>query len=240
MTLGHMTPSFATQYVAHRSVINAILPGEGRWANTLGIELARFNNLFFGEFRVRVVRPAQLAFLCHFVCHIVCASAQKMMSRIAARGIVAFMASNQAIGNWAMRQFVSDTMRQEGLTATANMDSSIAHAICAALPFPAIIGAKYLHARPESIGDWAETGIVPMNVTKWFALHMAAPVFVSCRNASLFAATAVAITVGNVVRGIMGLHKNLLILVPSPRTLARRWDNFIGCYSSIIPQEGAL
>lgn len=219
MMLGNMLPSFALKRISHGSVANAIFSGESRRPCALSVTLSRLNNLFFGEFCMWMVRPACLASLCHFIVHIEYTSAQKMMSRIATGGIVAFVTDDKVVRYRAICQLVGDAVSQKRLATATNMDSPIAKFVCATLPLPTIVGAKNTHAQPEAICDGAKTRVMSVDEAKWFAFYMVAPIFISCREFGLLSASALAKAVGNIKRGIMGLHKKLTFLVSKPRAI---------------------
>lgn len=216
MILSYVPPCLAPQHVANAAVTNVIRPGElchGRAA--LSVAPSRVSNLFFGELCVRVTCPTWLAVLCHFVSHVVSACTQEEMGRIATRRIVALVTNYKAIWNGPIRQFIRDTVSQKRLTTAADVDAPIAKTICAALPFPAFVGAKAMHLRPKSIGVGAEPRVMAMNKTKWLAFYMAASVFVPFCNTCFLPTSAVAVSVWNFfwgfVRGII-VHVNSLLL----------------------------
>lgn len=206
MRLGYVFPRFTAKQIPHTAVANSIFSGKSCRAYAKSITLSRFNDLLFGKFCVRMVRSAWLTLLCYFVCHIKRASTQEMMSRIATGRIIALMADNKAIWNWAICQFVSDAMSQKRLATATNMDSPVAKFIGTALPFPTIIRAKHAHLRPEPFRNRAKAGIVPVNELKWFALHMAASIFISCCYPGFLSTTAVAVAKGDFLReGVRGM-----------------------------------
>ncbi len=215
MILGYMPPCLAAQHVTHAAVTNAIFPGKiCHGYAALIVAFSHFYNLLVGEFCVRMIFPPLVALLGYFIRHVIGARTQKMMRWITTWWVVAMMADHKVVWNWAIRQFVRDAMSQKRLAAGTDVDSSIAHWVCASLPVPAIIGAENVDMRPESIGNGPKAGIVSMNKPQWLTFYMAASVFIPFRYASLLPASAVAISVWNFfwgfVRGMI-THVNSLL-----------------------------
>lgn len=78
------------------------------------------------------------------------------------------------------------------------------------------------------------------NISNRLAFYMSP--FAICRlgDWGKLSATAMAITVGNVARGMIGVHENLHSLAKPRDDSTHRRGNFIGRYSFIIPQGGVL
>lgn len=235
-----MLPSLAVNDIGNGRRTDIVLLGKGCHGDAaLSVTAPYLNNLFVGEFRMWMRFAALLPILGNFVCHVVSTRTKKEMGWIAARRIVARVANDKAIWNWAKCQFVGKAVRNGSLSATTDMDISVAEVARTALPLPTIVGAEYLHLRPEAIFYREKAGIVSVDKPKWFALDMAASVFVSLGNRGLLTATAVAITVGNVVRGMI-LHVNspFSTLTTPQDDSTHRCGNSLP--ASIIPQEAGL
>lgn len=237
-----MSPSVVLKRIFHGDTVNATLFGKGRYGYSAPSKtLPCFSNLLFGEFGIVSLCSNGLSSLGYLVRYVVGICAQKQVAGIATRRIIAFVADVQAFRDWAIRQYPCDTVGGSGLLVKSGVP--VALVISATLPFPTIVWAENFYLCPKMFRDGGratETCMVSMNEAKRFALYLAALVCVSCRNLRLLSATAMAITVGNIIRGIMGLHKNLHFLCHVPGCYQHRWDNFIGCYSFIIPQGGTL
>lgn len=177
----------------------------------------------------RTARPISVSFLGYHIRCVIGMCADKVMRWIATRWIVTAVADQHAFWNGAVCQFVSNAVGQKRLTAFANVNTSVAINVPATLPFPALVWAKYLHLCPKAFRKRAKTGIVPVNKANRLTFYMAAPVFVPCRDAGLFATTTLAITVRDFVRGNMGLHRNLPFCAKSqgvPAPLGQLFSSF--------------
>jgi hypothetical protein len=239
---GQMPPCCAENYISHADTADTIFPGEGCHADSAFVKaLSRFNHLFVCEFSVRMVRAMHLPILSNFIRYVIVICSQKQVTRIATGRVIALVQHPKSFWYWAMRQLPGDPMGRDNMMV--NLDLPVALAASISLPFPTIIRAENLHLRPEMLRKrrgTTETRVMPVNKPKWFTFHMTAPVFVSCCNGGLFAATTVAKAVWGVVRGIIhGVNSPFLTLTTPPNDSTRCGGNFIGCYSFIIPQEYA-
>jgi hypothetical protein len=211
---GQMPPCCAENYISHADTADTIFPGEGCHADSAFVKaLSRFNHLFVCEFSVRMVRAMHLPILSNFIRYVIVICSQKQVTRIATGRVIALVQHPKSFWYWAMRQLPGDSMGRDNMMV--NLDLPVALAASVSLPFPTIISAENLHLRPEMLRKGrgtTKTRVMAVNEPKWFALHMTAPVFVSCCNGGLFATSAMAITIRGVVRGIMGLHKKLPFL----------------------------
>lgn len=237
-----MFPRQAKKHAPHADAADAILSGKSRHADpAFGETLPRFNHLFLGEFSNANSRSNGLTFFGYLVRHIIGVCTKKQVVGINAGWVIAMVQNMESIGNWAMCQLPRNTVSRDDLAVDLHLPITFAASI--SLPLPTVIRAENLHLRPEMLCKWrgtAAAGMVSLNEPGWFALNLAAFVCVSCGNAGLFAATTVAITVGNIVRGMI-IHSNvsLLDLLTPPNDSTRCGGNFIGFYSFIIPQGRA-
>lgn len=239
--LRHMFPGQAEKQTSHADAANTILSGKGRHTDiAFGKALARFNHLLFGELGNGDFGSSGVAILGYFVRHIISICAKKQMGWIHAGRIVASMANMHMVRDWAVRQLPRNAVSRNDLIVKSGLPVTLA--ICVPLPLPTIVKAADLDLHPEMFrGRWGATkaSVMPVNKPFRFTFHVAAPIFVSCGNGCLLSTTAVAITVGNIVRGIMGLHKNLHFLCQAQDAANVAGQLLLGSTPVSIPQEGA-
>ena len=234
MILGYMSPSSTAQHIIHAGRANTVFPGKIRYADTIiSVSSPYVNDLLIGELCVRMILAPLVAFLGYFIRHVVGSRTQEMMRGIAAWWMVAAVTNNKSVWDWSIRQFVGDAMSRKGSTTAANMDSTVTTWVGASFPIPTIVGAGNIDIRPKSISNRTKAGIVTVDKAHRFALYMPASIFVSYRNGGLLSASAVAIAVGDFVRGLFcGIitHVNSLLsaIVHSVGLLAQSPRFFIG------------
>lgn len=157
------------------------------------------------------------------------------MGRVTASGIVTAMKHPQFFRVSTVMNLIRVSMGQYAAIARENHAVSMIVAI--AFPFPTVVGAAPVEVDPKQIFGFAPL-TMPVGIGDWFALHPTVLSSILCGYPGFLPATAVAVTVRNFVRGIMGLHRSHLS-VPSLGRSQRRQALSIGCYSFIIPQEAA-
>ncbi len=240
----HMFPLPAMNNVGDSRRRHAI--DSGKFVNgcvALCVALTHFRYLVRCQFCTWSTLALCLSAFGHFVDHIVGWSANKQMIRIAARRIVALVAYMHTFWDGTMSRFVSCTMTSEAWTMLgSNLDSTVTFGRFAALPLPTIIGSKNTDLRPKSFGKrlcrlmlklmtWEKTDRLTFDMPKLRN--------VLGGDSSLLPATAMAVTVGNIVRGIIGVHENLHSLAKPPNDSTRCGGNFIGFSSFDYTTGGA-
>jgi len=210
MTLRYVFPRFVVQRFSHSTICNIVLFREMRRSNALSVELSRFDNLRLGEFRTWVIRSVRMAIFSHHIRRIIRMRTQEVMCGIATTRPVTMVTHNKPLWDGAVCQFVGNAVSRKRLPATANMDSPVAHRICATLPVPtgrAKHGVNWpilVNVRPKAFLVRTAARVMSMNVANWFTLYMAATVFVSDCYRGFFAAAASTISSWNFKCWIMG------------------------------------
>lgn len=120
----------------------------------LSVCFADFYHLFVGKYRHAMSDSLlmSLAILAVSVCAIISLCSSKKMIWIATKRGVAFMADEQTVWNWAVRQLVSNAMGSKhfaiiGLIFPISLDGR-------SLPQPTIIWPALIDVRPETFGKW--------------------------------------------------------------------------------------
>lgn len=154
-----------------------------------------------------------------------------------ALGIITGMANKMLFGNRTMMQFIREAMGN--IQKTLDRKASIALArIIWSSPFPTFFCCCGLNIMPKG-NDWIlETRTrlaMSRNKGGWFPLDSSAMVTSHLCQWCWLTTTTLTKAIGNIVRDIIGLHKNLHFLCHVPGRLQRRWDNFIGLLQSILP-----
>lgn len=214
-----MAPSQTLDYIRNSAMDNAVYSSNAGMSLALFRSSANIKNLgirkgslatAFAK-RTLLSRHSVSAFA-QTIMRIVRLCAEKQMRRIHAISHVALVEHLQTIGNGAVMQFPRCAMRSDYTTCDVN--PAIPSLLVWFIPQPAIIGAALVYFFPESFFQGANPC-----VTRDESYRMAfnRPIARRC----LFGewrelpATAVAITVRDFLRGIMGMHRNLSFLVPS-------------------------
>jgi len=129
------------------------------------------------------------------------------------------MTYDKPIWNRAFYQLIRYAMGHKGLTTAANLDSSIAHSVCATLPVPTVVGSENVDVRPKAIYVGTLAWIMPVDKSHWLALYVPTSIFVSFCNNCFLATPAVAISVRNFVRG---MFRGMISHVISPFSTSGR------------------
>lgn len=243
---------------------NADDTGRG-YTETLG-KLSRRFTLFVprsnNEHLLRLEFRRLSTLLLHVV-NIILLCTQKEVIRIHARGVIAFMAHEQAIWNGAVSKFVANTTG-DNIAINAGLSNSELDAWTPATrqrlcPIPAVRFQNRMnctvlvYAVPETLRQGSYSSFFDRGATTFFCFW-SLPIFlaefalallaVACSAIASVAALGKAINVFDLfafgaelgsVRGIMGLHRNSSFLVPSLGT----FDDVagaisIGSYSFIL------
>jgi hypothetical protein len=214
-----MSPSLAMNYMVNSTHCSTVQIAQCRDSHSLFIKFTNFRNLLIGKLGIALGFAARLAILAHHIRTIVELSAKKEMRGIATRRVIAPVTNNKTVGDGAIANFVAKSMRY--ISLLAEHKNSIA-ARRSTLPQPTVILVADLDFAPEGIFNGVcrhSMSEMPIDELEGFALYLSAFGPVSLGNLGFLATTAMAITEGNVVRGIMGLHKKLTFLVSKPWTV---------------------
>lgn len=149
----YVLPFLAMNNVADCSCSHAILRGEfidACVAFAIALPYGRY--LLGGKFRPGTFLAARLPAFGDLIGYIVSICPIKQMFRITARWIVACVTRLVTVRERAIGQFVRRSMRSDtGAVLWANLYFAIPKFIFVALPFPTVVGAKNLDARPKSL-----------------------------------------------------------------------------------------
>lgn len=147
------------------------------------------------------------------------------------------MSNNHAIGDGTIMQFVGKAVGVNCLAVYPKF--AIASSHVRAHPLPTLVGAALVYLLPKT-DDRINAPVVAGNKAFRLALDPSISGAGLERNWGELSTTTLAITIGNfvggVVRGIMGLHRNLSFLCQVPGRYQRRWDNCVSAF--IIAQMG--
>jgi len=178
------------------------------------VAAAQFCHLRFGEFCGSA--PAILAYL---VGYIIGVSAKPEMRRIDTQPVIARMENLHTPRNGAVMQFVTEPMGKLMLFSVAYQ--SITGSIGTCSPFPTGIRSRFINFLPKANMDGAAL------IMAFDKPHRLAFDALSCSvsflgNICAIAATAATETIGNYLRGMMGLHDDLQSLCQAAGRFQRR------------------
>lgn len=145
---------------------------------------------------------------------------KKQMTRIDTGRIIAFMANQHAFGDWSIGQFVRESMRRNVSRVVFELAIAAAAFVAfATKPEPTVIQSASIHHCPKSIFRLGHASAMAAKKLTGLALDPFVAFIVAWRNSCLLSTTAMAKAVGNIKRGIMGLHKKFTFLVSRPWTV---------------------
>ena len=156
------------------------------------------------------VQPATAATLAYHIVSVVFGGAQKQVGGIDTRWIVALVEYPQVIRNRAVVENPTEAMRVVPLALKPR--ATVAGTQLVALPNPALVRRANGYVIPKRfLRGVIDSMAVLGNVPGWFAVDPAAirPALFSDRGLLAASATAISVSVGPFIRGIMGLHENL-------------------------------
>lgn len=226
-----MLPSTSSYNGSNTRQANAKLVRE--WGMQFAIvgTLANYLYVTFSKACVPMLLAARVvasAFL-KFVVVIVFACAKKQMGRIDAWRIVTMMTDEHAFWNGAKVQYVTEAMRP------VIVKLAMLTLAAAAKPPPTFVRAAFVYLRPESLFD-GRMHVMTSSVTKWLAFDLSASCLTSgcngCRQA-----TAAFAELWSIVRGMIGVHKNLHFLCRAGDCYKQSPGISMSFTRSIIPQE---
>lgn len=181
-------------------------------------EGANFKHLRFGELGLSSLFAARLSALLHLVLHVVVICTKKQMVRVDTSAHVATMADEHAVRDGAVMHYPRKAMGAFfGAVPTADLNNPITMTV-ATCPQPTAIGL--LDMRPETFGKWKQVraSSMPLDESVWLSFDVALLGVVLKSDVRLLPTTTVAVTVGNVLRGM--IHG-----IGSPfTTIGHAWD----------------
>jgi hypothetical protein len=156
---------------------------------------------------------------------IVMSRSQKQMFRINTGGIIAAMADKHIFGNRAIVEFIGNAMSIGSWRGTHG-NESITFCAKGTSPDPTAIGLvdfapKALCERFSKLMTW--------NIKNRLTYYPSQRGDGLARSVCFSATAAMTITVGNIVRGMIGVHENLHFSAKPPNDSPRCGGNFIGC-----------
>lgn len=212
----HMT--LAREKSPHGHIGDIVYPSELiHAAIRFFVEAAKPDNLSIGVssgvmpfafFGIRWRRAA--APFCDHVGSIVFRRTQEQVRRIDARRMIAFMQAIQASRDWAVMQFVRTAMCL--CKTTIHLDYPVSMLIMGGFPIPAFVRAALIDFAPKSFShgpDDAPPIGVAHDKAHGFALDMTLAGIGTLRDWCELTATAMAVAIRNMVRGMIGVHENL-------------------------------
>lgn len=224
-----MRPRLAVNHGIDNLMTDSIFAGQVRADFTRRIPLANLAHLCFGQLCIDIVRTdvdaALGASLARTILHIVSSTSQPQMRGIDARRIVARVTDIRVRGDRAIVQFVRKAMR--AILFFASPERSVSSRLFGPLPQPTIIWAALVHFFPETISRWARALMMMINESSLPRRELGGGNGLSASTFAQF-------------WGIIGVHENLHFSCHVPGRYQRRWDNFIGCYRSILAQMGRV
>ena len=205
MTMGlfDMLVSLAKYNLIYPFSSNAVASSYLRLRHALLVQLSNLDNLLRRELGGWGAIPTLLG----HILHVVGLRTQKEMPGVDAKRVIAFVQNHQVVRYGANGQFPTES----GRVTPAGTDSS---ATCkdgatfagSTSPSPTVIRAALVYLLPKTVCNWTAAGM-PDNVLNGMAFDMTMHGVVIGRNLGFLAATTVAVTIGNIVRGIMGSHQ---------------------------------
>ena len=196
-----MTPSFVMNDIPDSRTMNSILGCNGnlRYAS-LRIPSPDSENISLGKL-CRVVRvTVALPFLFATIRNVFKLCTKSQMGDTNAARVVASMHDDHSFGDGAMRQFPSDTMGAGSFSV--NSHDAITAMLDSARPEPATWG--FVDFGPKTLTDWRT--VMAVDVLNWLIFNPTKTLGTIRGNRRALTATAMAITVWGIVRGIIEGH----------------------------------
>lgn len=242
-----MRPNPAINNSPNRRNAYVVPPSKfGRRVATICILGANFEHLLFVKFvawmRFALVFGRGSSTFGGHVLHIIGCVAKKQMIGIAARRAVTVMQAMKSVWDRTKVKFPTDTMGSAWLAVYSQRTIATTVVVSESLPKPTFVESAGCEVFPKPVSKMRPVSAMrcaalvvsvnkseglPFNPTVAFACHAG--------NLRLFAATTVAITIGNfaggVMRGMICHVNSLLSTLTTPGTPQTSPGNFIGCYS---------
>jgi hypothetical protein len=243
-----MRPATTFYDVANRITAYAKLLGEFAFACAAGAQLANLPNIIVGQLMDRMIlAPAIIrsgSTLLGTILHVVHLGSKKQMRRVDAARIIAPMADVQIINDWSVVQFVAKAVRANIMPTAfrGHRECTVAMLRSASRPQPALIWAAFVYLLPKAFFYWANVlGSMPGGKAHWLTPHHVLGGAALFCNACLLSTTALAITVGNILRGMIGVHQNLQFCLPKPGAIpVAAWLLSLVFTPVIVPQAGGI
>lgn len=159
------------------------------------------------------------------------------MRWVDAGAIVAGVAHEHTFGDGAIMKFIAKPMRVS--RGAIDMKHAIARRSAVRLPFPTRIRIALVDGIPESNDGWRVFAMMPRHKWNRLALNPSATVRVAFCDTGFLSASALAKTVGNILRGIIGVHGKLPFLCLIRERFQSLPGVFVCSTRVIIPQERA-
>lgn len=212
MNSAHMLPGATLLDRVDHTCVAIELARKGGLAATRSKQALDFSNLSFGEFGLRVIVAAFVAAFLHAIRIVLVDRAKPKMRGIAARGIVpawAVVADDHADGDRPVMQFPRYAIR--AVRAVIEVNGPIPFSAHTPLPEPTFIRRAAFAIRPKrGLKRFVRMlGIhVAQNIAQRLTLNPTIfSVSLPC-NRREFSTTALAVSVGDFICGILGLHRN--------------------------------
>jgi hypothetical protein len=232
-----VTPTLARGNAVGMCAANAVSPADLAILNTRCSEFANGVNVCDGHLRHAVLlaelgRVDATPFSIH-VAEIVGVGSGKKVAGIHAGAIVAAVADMMTIGYGAVMNLIRYAVGAQQWAAAAS-ELAVSLLVNVALPLPALVNRAGCDVLPEHTFGCAGEPVAPTK-TRVLSSDKLALAVSYVRDGRNLPATALAVTVRGITRGIMGLHKNLLssCVVP-PGDPTRRGGVFIGYATGVI------
>lgn len=224
MMLFKPCPILATDDCRDGRVLYSVLFAQFAHVNSaLLVALAYFSDLFLGELGDTVRAAARMTTLSHFVSNVVIVCAKKEMRRVTTWPIITLVEYMQATRDGAKCVNVSNAVCMKLAEVPGVSVETISVDVLWPLPLPTIIRSTLVHLCPKvSFGKYLfglDAFVMIPHEAHGISLEVSRRAIIVLNNSCFLPATAVAITVGNFVRGIMGLHKKFTFLVSKPWTV---------------------
>lgn len=210
--LRNVLPGSALEQCLYRLWINIVLSREFSASHFASrITLANFRYLFTSQLGAArtFTECFSLSSFGNHVLRIVEVCSEKQMSRVDAGRIITFMANQHAHRDWAAGELVCKPMREGIFGPISKFAVTIGASV--AKPKPALRLFLAINQCPKVLFGWMLAKAMPAKEIARFALDPSISLVVRWRDFGFSTATAVAITVGNVVRGMI-VHSKFSLL----------------------------
>lgn len=178
---------------------------------------------------------------CH-IFHVLFVGTKKQMVGIDARRVIASVEHANAMiavvfWYWAVMQLEGKTMSENPTIWFSKNHHSVTSGKSVSSPRPTFVWAKFINALPEIFfgREPRHKGVVvPADISHWLAFFPSLAGALMGRKFGLLSATTLTVAIGNIVRGIIGVHRELTFLVSNPGALARRCPVFLSVVTGVI------
>ena len=211
-TLRDMTPSYSKHNVSDGRMMDAVLGCNGNLGNiTLRKPASNRDNISFGELRLAVCIPMALAFFTTAISNVVELCTKSQMRHSHAAWVIADVHNHHVFGNFSMLKFPCEAVSPHGLAVDSQY--AITTVLNSASPQPTVPGP--INPAPEAITYGR--AVVAIDVLDRAAFSPPKALRAVWRNWCELTATAMAIAVWNILRGIIEGHSDLHSRCVKPR-----------------------